>query len=407
MEKLMKAHGNWVEKDRFWDREPEIRLFTQLLDEGAHILLTAQRRMGKTSLMREVGRRIQERYLCIFVDLEKCEGSPDAVAELSTATIPYANLWEKTKNLFSNIFGRVEAIDIKDIAIKLRSGITAGDWKSKGDQLLAMIADYGKPIVIFMDEVPILVNRLLKGSDYKITEDRRREADMFMSWLRDNALRHKDKIRFVITGSIGLEPVLHQANLSSTLAGFKPFDLKPWSEDIAASCIQALANQYQIVFQPGVCDAMVKKLGCCIPHHVQMFFDHIHDESRLRNISEISFEFVNDVYEKNMFSSRGHAELSHFEERLKTVLGEEYFPLAIDLLTEAAVNGFLSPEVATMISKRYSFGSDHVLREIIGILEHDGYFLQKERYYRFVSNLLKDWWKARFAFTYRPAKTKR
>ncbi|MBN2384179.1 hypothetical protein JXQ70_14980 [bacterium] len=47
---LKQAYGNWVEGDRFWDRKDDIKLMIQYLDESAHILLTAQRRMGKTSL---------------------------------------------------------------------------------------------------------------------------------------------------------------------------------------------------------------------------------------------------------------------------------------------------------------------------------------------------------------------
>ncbi len=50
---LTMAHGNWVEGGRFWGREADLEVFISRIDEGAHQLLTAQRRMGKTSLMRE------------------------------------------------------------------------------------------------------------------------------------------------------------------------------------------------------------------------------------------------------------------------------------------------------------------------------------------------------------------
>ena len=55
------------------------------------------------------------------------------------------------------------------------------------------LAGSEKPVIIFFDEVPILVNRMLKGNDYKITEERRRQTDTFMSWLRDNSIRHRGK----------------------------------------------------------------------------------------------------------------------------------------------------------------------------------------------------------------------
>jgi AAA+ ATPase superfamily predicted ATPase len=75
--KLKQAYGNWVEGDRFWDRESDIELMINKLDEGAHILLVAQRRMGKTSLMKEIKRQLSERYTSLFVDLQKAWSSEE------------------------------------------------------------------------------------------------------------------------------------------------------------------------------------------------------------------------------------------------------------------------------------------------------------------------------------------
>ena len=102
--KLKQAHGNWVEGDRFWDREKDIELFIERIEEGAHLLLVAQRRMGKTSLMREVARRLDDRYICLSVDLQKASSASDAVAELSLKLQPHRTLWQKTRRLFANVF---------------------------------------------------------------------------------------------------------------------------------------------------------------------------------------------------------------------------------------------------------------------------------------------------------------
>ena len=49
---LKKAGGNWVEGDRFFDREADIKALSSRVRGGTHTLLTAQRRMGKTSVVR-------------------------------------------------------------------------------------------------------------------------------------------------------------------------------------------------------------------------------------------------------------------------------------------------------------------------------------------------------------------
>ncbi|NQU20771.1 MAG: ATP-binding protein [Candidatus Nealsonbacteria bacterium] len=398
--------GNWVDGDRFWGREDDLAIFISRITDGAHQSLIAQRRMGKTSLMKETARRLEDQYLCLFVDLQKCSAAPDAVVQFGLAVRPYQSLWKRFRSVFSNAFegfrDSVDSVNLGEIGISLRADF-ASQWRQKGDQLLEMLAASETPVLLLVDEAPILVNRILKGSDYQITSQRRQDADLFLSWIRDNAVRHQGKIRMVLSGSIGLEPILRQGRLSATLNNFEPFELQPWDEDTASGCLEALAAEYNLRFEEGVPDEMVKMLGCCIPHHVQMFFRHAHDWCRRHGQSAISRQDVKTIYRNEMLSIRGHAELTHYEERLKLVLGDELLPTALELLTETAVVGSLTSEATGMICAAYEFESSSAAearRQILDVLEHDGYLEQKRKRYRFVSKLLRDWWKTRHGFGY-------
>jgi hypothetical protein len=260
--------------------------------------------------------------------------------------------------------------------------------------------------LLLLDEVPILVNRMLKGGDFKITPERREKVDDFMSWLRKSSLVHQGKIRIVLSGSVGFEPILRQAGLSATINAFQPFDLKPWDEVTAIGCLQALAGEYGVDFQDDAEAVMARRLGCCIPHHVQMFFSHVYDRCKRRNRMAFYRDEVNDIYEKEMLSIRGHAELTHYEERLKLVLGPELFPLALELLTEIAVAGRLTRESLMVLQKGYDFGERSVqdaTEEILRVLEHDGYIKTGHDGFVFESFLLRDWWEKRYGFFHVPA----
>ena len=407
--KLKRATGNWVVGDQFWDREVELALFIERLAEGAHLLLTAPRRIGKTSLMKEAARRLEDRFLCLFIDLQKAESASDAIVELSLAAHSYKPAWDRIASVFQNALkDTIETVKIKDLSISLRSGLTADNWRAKGDQLLEILAEQDRPVVLFLDEVAILVNRLLRGNDYLITPQRREEVDVFLSWLRANSIRHQGKIRFVVTGSIGLEPLVRQAGLSATLNTFTPFHLEPWTRDVAAGCLGALSNGYNLTITPDAVEEMLDRLGVYIPHHVQMFFDHAYQEARMAGVQEISLAMVKTVYESSMLGIRGHVELSHMEERLRMVLGPQLDVLALDLLTEAAVVGTLTADAARFLAMVH-FGEEWVApaRDVLGILEHDGYLRSREGGYLFASALLKDWWRARFRFAYVPAAERR
>lgn len=69
-QKLKRGLGNWVDGDKIWDRTVETRTLIEYLDEAAHVLVTAPRRVGKTSLLHEVQRRVGDRYLFLLLDLE-------------------------------------------------------------------------------------------------------------------------------------------------------------------------------------------------------------------------------------------------------------------------------------------------------------------------------------------------
>ena len=120
---------------------------------------------------------------------------------------------------------------------------------------------------------------------------------------------------------------------------------------------------------------------------------------------EFSAEEVGEVYESEMLGTRGHVELTHYEERLKLVLGEAAFSLALDMLTEAAVTGHLSREALAALQQEYTFEGRSIVdaqKEILWVLEHDGYLEPAPLGYVFVSHLVRDWWKARHGFAFTP-----
>ena len=406
---LKQAHGAVVQGDRFWNRTHEIEEAIKKLEEGAHLLLIAQRRMGKTSLLREVERRTKGKFACLFVDLQKAMRSADFVTELGGATRPFKSLWNKTRDVFSNILGTVagaiEQVEVAVVVLTLRAGLTPGNWKAKGDQLFAALAASGEDVVVLLDELPIMVNRLLTGGEHTITPKRRQETDEFMSWLRANALEHQGKVRLVLSGSIGLEPVLRRAELSGLLNAYVPFELPPWTDTTAIGCLRALAKQYGLEFVDDSERAAVGLLGSNIPHHIQTLFDAVRKVCQRRGVSTVDGRVVQDAYDGELLGVRGHVELSHYEERLCLVLGKQLVPFAFDMLTEAAVTGVLTSAALTGLRKDFDFGETTAAAaqaNIISVLEHDGYFRRSTDGYRFVSNLMRDWWKARHEFAFVP-----
>ena len=176
---------------------------------GIHTLLTAQRRMGKTSLVRELLRRLTHggRFETIFVDLEDVNTPEDAIAEIGARSMSAQGAWQRIKSGFANtlreVIDRVDTLTVSEVKVKLRAGIDAGNWRQKGDDIFAALAANERPVVLAIDELPILVNRLLKGQDYRMTPERKQAVDELMTWLRRNGQTHRSRIVMILSGSVG------------------------------------------------------------------------------------------------------------------------------------------------------------------------------------------------------------
>lgn len=390
--------GPYVVGDEFFGREPELEQLRALLQQGDHVSLVAQRRTGKTSLLRETARRASGLH-CLYVDLQGSRDAADAIVEMVLASKAHVSLWNRVQSIFQNVLGAVESVGAAELQIQLRSGLV-GDWRPKGDRLLADLAAADLPVVLMLDELPVLLVRMLRDDDGRPRAGGREAADGFLTWLRKGALAHP-RLRVVVTGSIGLGPVAHKAGLSGALNIYRPLALEPWLPATAMEALDRLAGHAHLAFEDDAREQVIALLGSCIPYHVQLFFSQLHEDARRVGRTTVRKEDVDRVYVSRMLTSHSHAELAHMEERLKLMVAPEILALTLDLLTEAAVvQGGLGTDAARRIARDHVVQAASIpenLRDVFAVLEHDGYLaLGPDGRRRFVSSLLRDWWKARF-----------
>jgi len=86
---MRSSTGRWVSGTDFFDRESELAVLRTRVRERNHLLLTGQRRMGKTSILQELGRRLEtDDWLFLFVDVEGATCPEDAIANVAQAVHP-------------------------------------------------------------------------------------------------------------------------------------------------------------------------------------------------------------------------------------------------------------------------------------------------------------------------------
>lgn len=405
--------GNPVTGDDFFDRVQELGELKELLQQGASILLTAPRRIGKTSLLLEARRRMEGAFAFLFVDVQACRSEIDCVLKLTLEAREHRALGQKVLDAFRNNLGgllsRIDEVGVAELKLKLREGFTT-DWRGKADEVLGRLAEVELPVVVWFDELPVLVSTLLFGEEGTLTPERIDNTRVFLSWLREASIRHRGKICFIISGSVGLEPLLTRAGISETINTLTPVPIGPWESETARNYLEDRARRVGIAFEDGAVDRLLDKLGYLIPHHVAMFLHFVRRDLVSRGKSLCTNLDIDRIYEHDMLSVHGHVDLATYEDRLKRVVPQETFAAALELLTEAAVVGRLTPNAALAIIRVNGLEEQEsaaTLRFLLGVFDHDGYLRRAGEAYVFVSLLLRDWWRNRFGFGYIPVNERR
>ena len=217
--------GRWVSGDDFFDREGELRVLESHVRDRNHLLLTGQRRMGKTSIARELGRRLEgQGWIFLFADVEGATSAEDAVATIANETYRYRSIATRfASGVKAWIGDNIEEVGAHGFRAKIRAGLNAGNWQRLGENLLQECANQHAPVLLVIDELPIFLKRMLHDDG-----DARR-VDEFLSWLRGAIQSAGDQGPvFIVSGSIGLQPLVHRLGIPDRINHFYPIRLQPW-----------------------------------------------------------------------------------------------------------------------------------------------------------------------------------
>jgi AAA+ ATPase superfamily predicted ATPase len=170
--------GNWAGGDSFFDREVELDDLVRRLRRGASVSLSAPRRVGKTSLLHAVRERLDPEMTCLFVDLESSATAEEAIAELAIKAQQHQAL-EQAALGWARWLLSATPVDLQFAKMDLRDALKI-DWQTRGTRLVADLCAGEQPVVLFLDEIPVLVASLLALP----SSAGRGPADLFLSWLR-------------------------------------------------------------------------------------------------------------------------------------------------------------------------------------------------------------------------------
>ncbi len=369
----------------FFGRESQLGQLRRLVEQGNHVLLTAPRRIGKSSLMMRLAEQLRnEKWIVLRVDA-------GGIGELQLVTELAGQLHEQRRSVFKAItpamrafYERVLEVGLFGVSAKLDQPVPT--WEEAGSALLDALGD--ERCLIMIDEVAVLVLSMLRSP-----EPHRAEA--FLRWLRRVRQRHTNA-RWLLSGSIGLDTIVKRAGLATPIADLYIYDqLGAFDPGEAHTLLEQLGEAEGMPLAEDVREHMCNRLEWLVPFYLQLLFCVMRERHRDGGPPPTIAD-VDEAYQRLLKPSR-EVNFLPWKERLRDQLGPPMDRHASEMLDAVAgADGVAHDQLDHVLA---GAGVEQGTRRellpfLLRVLENDGYVAKAaDARYRFRSPLLRDVWR--------------
>jgi hypothetical protein len=241
--------------EKTYGRNDEIAILYQLFEQGRDVSMHGPRRLGKTFLLdRLVDEAPVHKWTAIKVELAGCTESRAVFRELCKEIGKARSGGAQAMAWISQRLNQFTEPRTESGGAWYQPFIGL-DHETYFERLIeAMHDDTERRWVLLIDELPIFLKALHDKGDTGIAA-----ARDFMNKVIQ--LRQKyPRVCWMITGSIGIEPLAKAGNYMGVLAKFQNFELKPLKEDQAKDYIKDLAKNGYLLNRQEITEAEAKEL---------------------------------------------------------------------------------------------------------------------------------------------------
>jgi uncharacterized protein len=375
--------GDAATGTRYFRRNYLNEYFWREVAKGNHILFVAPRRVGKTSIMKDLAQNCPENYCCIYQDIEATKTKNEFYKRLFELILQCVNKSQKVKKQFGIWIKKYGIEEISKNGIKFKTKEI--DYENEVVQLIAGLKDTGVHTIIFLDEFAEVIYKLKKNGHQ---EDAVNILHRLREMRSDEDFRH---FTLVFAGSIGLEFVIKtidRPKLINDLHRVKTLALKPEEADVF---IQQITNGATIRCSRNAIHYLKEKINHLLPYYIQLMMEYLDLLARELNQPEITVDMIDESFNRVLQNEK------NFEDWLERLKGyqKDHFPFINEILMHAAhKNQILVQEV---FDRAVQFGRQHDYMDFIDQLLHDGYLAETAPHvYRFISPFLQQFWLKKF-----------
>ncbi|MCH7668998.1 MAG: hypothetical protein IIC71_07340 [Acidobacteria bacterium] len=347
----------------------------KLMRDGNNLVCSDPRRLGKTTTVRRLVNEPGDNLTALLIDYEGVETPTQFLLHTVKGLASERTLWAKATEAAARLFDGTEVtagqfgvgLKIKNTQrdrrpIELLRDVLAPIHESLGD---------GELLILVLDEVPIAVRNIARGSDAGPDE-----AAHLLQELR-NLRQAFDKIRWLITGSIGFHHVLKECTDTTVvvIGDLQNVTLGPLKSDHAEFLARCLALGINRAIDTEAIAEVAKATGG-VPFFIHALFHTIRSGGDVGPVTILEVTRAFETYLNDRDESRV---IDHILERLDVYYPSQLLGTTTALLDTTSIAGPLSiADARDLIRGKADSASNSDAEALINMLIDDHYLVRIE-----------------------------
>lgn len=387
--------GGYLSANEVIGREEFISYLWQVLDKQS-VVLTSERRIGKSSIINKLKEEEPEGWLIIKRDVEGISTTKEFVTRLVDDLSAHQTKFSQGVGWLSKIRKELDDWKILGVTIAKRE---EQNWTEKLESILGFLADEQSKndirVLLVWDEFPWMLQKIIRGEGAE-------SAANLLDNLRQ-CRQSQQGIRMMLTGSIGLHHVIKLLQKDSLtnepLNDTLTVSLPPLTEENAIILAEKLINGEELKFErKSILNALVTKLDC-VPYYIHHLISHHKQQNLL-----ISATSIENTIAHAYTSANDPWHLAHYYERLSDYYASDASLYALILdefaysnspLPRKELQSRLAANAALDKNQRKQVTDNDFVRHALRLLSADHYLIQNADTgnYDFSFQLIKAWWR--------------
>ncbi|MCA9110499.1 MAG: hypothetical protein KDA52_11150 [Planctomycetaceae bacterium] len=368
-------------------RDKLAKLAWEQLDQQS-IQMTAERRIGKTSLIRKMCKEAPSGWVPVLQDLEKIHTASDFSKSVFEKVEDYLSKKEKFANKARQWLSEMGGAEVGGV-FKMPK-LEATSWKALLTHTIHDLVEgqYPDRLVFFWDELPYM----LQGIGKRDGQDTAMEV---LDVLRAIRHEHHEGFRMVVTGSIGLHHVIStlksQGYSNEPVNDLYHLEVPPLEPEDARELARALIlGEGLIVTDMTESITAIAEAADNVPFYIHHIVKHL----KIHHQQKADVAAITKSVETQLRDANDPWELRHYRDRLKTYYpNDEKVALAIlDAQATADAPQSVDQLFEAVKSQETFTDRDHLL-DLLRMMDQDHYLKRTADGYQFRFPLIGRWWR--------------